>query len=1210
MARVNLLNFEGDKHKGLWLMGPRERTPSTHLRRLTGVHSLRERELRSRNGTTVDVAIAAAHSLTRFDDVRFQGATTVLYRAGISIDTGYDGTPLEFDVSEPKSGTAAEYLFVSGGGKLTKVDTAGTVTQWGIDPPDAGDWGTTVGGSGTGESDSETSVTAAQTTVLVPTDGTFGGVVNYSLPFTGQGVPTSVVTLDVESSSGSALCGTQPVISAVPSFHSVLMKFITAFPTTLDLSTHSGGDASPAEDFFTFFGKATFLANAQITITLYTGGFGNGTPDNARIILAAQNKQQPVSTLGLASILEVQNATVDLLNRDRFAGVTDQDKLSMGVAEKTWVIPTDGWQFFTIPKRLFKVNGAFDFGSVNSIHILYSHVAPQTQVCVSDIFLVGGGVDHSGAPATAQGTSDTASSGLQGTYKYRLTFKNSVTGNRSNPSAATQVAKNVNRGAVTLTSIPVSADAQVDFVEIWRTVGNGSDFFKIAEIANGVTTFVDEVADHDSLDSTAGVAVMTDEALQFDNDVPDSDFDQHIILRLRAFWISNSAGKEGRLFFSPTGRPEGQSGFVEVSKVGDPLHRLVVLNGILYVFSESRVYRIDEDSAGILYSKEIGGVPGVQFAQRRTVVPTPRGVLWQATDGIRSFNGSITALVNPAPIQKVFRGETAEGFPAFEGTVATFARGEYLVSNGSRTLAVSLEDTSWRDVGLNDVTAYFYEYDTDKIVAGRASNTQLVEEEGVFADIAAAIPIEWESPAIDGPNDAVVVVERVFIDMDPDSNTLTPTLINRFDAVTLTAQTGAGRRTFEDEVQLMVIKPSLRIAGSVTSRVTVFDAEFEVRSLALGINVRDGSRVEVTGRYREDVGTGQLVFEIKPDQAATSALDQTGKLFVIDRLAVEADTNSTTVTPSLAMHGDTVTLAGISNAARGFTEFEIDRVGQLEEVRLAGNFTASGTRPQIYRVEAYLRELQLGVNVTSGTQRFQIAGRSVDPSSGASFEMQPIRQELSQLGSLLWVERVVVEADTNGIDLTLTYVDGLGNSVAVGTVNNAARGYTEFSVEAPGPVRSLEITSDLTGDVQIFGIEMFVRPVLLTVQDRTSGSVVQTKHDGKMISQDTVVVFDVDPYRNEADGEKFIPLIETLSIDIDSGGVSVIPKIITELGNIILSAVSTSSRETTVYTVNRIGNIQRIDLEGDFTSGVALYDVQLQMRSLDVGINVVSNAGQ
>lgn len=166
MARLKLLPL-GNKNKGLWVSGPREKTGGDFLRRNQAIHILRETELRSRNGTTADAAIAGAHSLTKFNDVRFQGDSTVLYRNAVSIDTGYDGTPLEFQASEPRTATDAEYLFVSGGGKLRKVDTTGTVTQWGISPPSSGDWGASIGGSE--ETDTAVTVFDPQEKTLIAT---------------------------------------------------------------------------------------------------------------------------------------------------------------------------------------------------------------------------------------------------------------------------------------------------------------------------------------------------------------------------------------------------------------------------------------------------------------------------------------------------------------------------------------------------------------------------------------------------------------------------------------------------------------------------------------------------------------------------------------------------------------------------------------------------------------------------------------------------------------------------------------------------------------------------------------------------------------------------------------------------------------------------------------------------------------------------------
>ena len=202
MARFSLMTVE-EKNKGLWLNGPREATPKAFWRRQTGSHAIRERELRSRDGTTVDVAVPAAHSLSRFDDVRFQAAGTTLFRAGVSISTGLDGTPLDLVVSEPRTGTDAEYLFHCGGGRLEKVDDSGTVTQWGIDPPSTGTWGTSPGG--TGEDDSDATVvdpqekTIGDTTTLNPV-GSFNGWF---------GTPAvSLSTDDVLSPSGSAICQT------------------------------------------------------------------------------------------------------------------------------------------------------------------------------------------------------------------------------------------------------------------------------------------------------------------------------------------------------------------------------------------------------------------------------------------------------------------------------------------------------------------------------------------------------------------------------------------------------------------------------------------------------------------------------------------------------------------------------------------------------------------------------------------------------------------------------------------------------------------------------------------------------------------------------------------------------------------------------------------------------------------------------------------
>ena len=92
--------------------------------------------------------------------------------------------------------------------------------------------------------------------------------------------------------------------------------FIT-FSPTIDLETHDSGDASPLEDFITFFVKAPF--NSQSILDVQFRSINNASA-RANFIARVESRAQPSSTLGMASILEVQNEVEDVLRRDRFAG--------------------------------------------------------------------------------------------------------------------------------------------------------------------------------------------------------------------------------------------------------------------------------------------------------------------------------------------------------------------------------------------------------------------------------------------------------------------------------------------------------------------------------------------------------------------------------------------------------------------------------------------------------------------------------------------------------------------------------------------------------------------------------------------------------------------------------------------------------------------------------------------------------------------------
>ena len=975
-----------------------------------------------------------------------------------------------------------------------------------------------------------------------------------------------------------------------------------SFAPPLNLEVHTSGDASPDEDFITFFVFSPIETNSRVSVQFFSS---NNDAARAYYLFPVQNKAQPSSTLGMASVLEVQNEIVDILGRDRFAGLTEQDQLNVQIAEKTWLIPVYDWQFVSVPKRAFLLFNDFLWNSVDRMQVRWNNVNVGTS-CIADVLLVGGGKDNGGAPTNADGTSDAATNGgLQGTYKYRVVFANSVTGNRSNPGAATQVAQDVRRGYVTLTNLPVSADPQVDTLEIYRTVGNGDEFFRIASIPDGQTTFDDEVADHDTIDSTNGTAVMSTFQLMTDNDVPEASFDGCIIDKLTSFWISNDVGKTGRIYFSPVGRPESLKGFINVTPAGDPLHKMVVHSNQRFAFSESTLYRIDGDDP--YTSQKVAGVPGVQFAQRRTVVSTPFGLIWQSPDGIRITNGAQSSLLNFDSIGRIFRGEAREGLPAFEGTVATFARGEYFISNGSRTLGIDLATLAWRDVGFNDVSALFYEWDTDTIVGGRVANTQLLEEEGIVNDAGAPIPLEWETPALDFPNDQVLFLDRVFIDLDPGGNTITPTVVHRFGTLVLAAVSDAVRTAREFSVEELLLKPAMRLGGSATSRVNLYDLELDATPLVLGLNIAGRSernaiaalREPLNGRYREGTGNGEIIFEI-PRQF--KQLDMTDRVFIIDRLTIEANTNGTNVTPNLGLVGGNIALTAINNTARGIVTFDIDRIGNPTELVLAGDFFTGTTRPTLFRLELHLREIELGIRLEQlDAPRVSYPAWAPTPEVEIEFEIPPNRREFDDTGTLFVLDRLVIDADTQGAVFTPVIDVQAGGIITLASFSTTVRAYTGIPIDRMGTIKGLRVLGDWTLDRRLFGVELYMRPLSLGVNITTRGNRAEVR--GRMIQDTIEIVFELQPLIQELNMQGTLFWIERIVVEANTNGSTITVLIDTDGATITAGTVNTTTREYVELFIQRPAPVRAVRLQDDFTDDVQLFGVELHVRPVELGIN-------
>ena len=97
-------------------------------------------------------------------------------------------------------------------------------------------------------------------------------------------------------------------------------------------------------------------------------------------------------------------------------------------------------------------------------------------------------------PTAANTYGADSGTGLTGAYQYKFTYVNSVSGHESNASPASAVRTVANK-TINLTGLTASADAQVNKINIYRTTAGGAIYFYLAQIANGTTTYADNIGD-------------------------------------------------------------------------------------------------------------------------------------------------------------------------------------------------------------------------------------------------------------------------------------------------------------------------------------------------------------------------------------------------------------------------------------------------------------------------------------------------------------------------------------------------------------------------------------------------------------------------------------------------------------------------------------------------------------------------------------------
>ena len=729
--------------------------------------------------------MANAHSLYRFAGTRFHAVGATLYRANVVLITGgvFDGTPLRYvrmpptletDISEIQ---IADHLFVAGGGALRKVNVAGAVSLWGIEAPP----------------DGFTAVAQAAANKVID-------AFDSAASWTG-----SSATLADEATIR---------LEGANSMKTTVAKNVTGTATkstTLDLTAHTGGAASDDSDYIALAVRVDHperLDFIQLTFSLGNTTFAQDT--YTRIIVAS-NERKSKAAKGIASMPEVIDAEKEFIEAATGGELTpdETDSLVTKMSGAFLTFEKDTWVELRIPKRAFTRAGSspgIDWADVQALKLTVKANSRGTVIVYFDDWKLLGGT------------------GLQGRYRYHVTYFNEDTGSRSNPNETYVEVSDVQRSSIVLGSLPVPTDAQITHVEIWRTVGDGSFFFLVdrVAIASLASGFTDDVVDFVGMGGPDADSLQN-VILPFDNTAPSSTFESCIGPHAGRMWWCNDteSGKGGRVYYSPAGRAEAVQGWIEVTSADDQTQGFAIWNGSLYCYAESGVYEVvglDEP----FIPRRVVGAPGT--TQPDTIRVTPYGIPYQAHDSVRLFNGNVSDPLHHEPVARIMHGETVGGIAGFEGNIATYGRDEYVVSNGVVTLACDVREGRWREIGVA-ATGLFYEDDTGQIQVAMPNAIVTLEDIGEDDDGGTDISFDVQTSGILPKTSTFAVIDLLIIDLNTNGEQLTVVLDIDGTEYTLGIVETTGREKRGLTINRTGRIISMRITGTIDAIVEIFHAE-------------------------------------------------------------------------------------------------------------------------------------------------------------------------------------------------------------------------------------------------------------------------------------------------------------------------------------------------------------------------------------------------
>jgi hypothetical protein len=227
--------------------------------------------------------------------------------------------------------------------------------------------------------------------------------------------------------------------------------------------------------------------------------------------------------------------------------------------------------------------------------------------------------------------------GLTGTVSYVWTYYNSSDGTESGPSfVSNEIALGDSFGSVYMSLIPVSDDPQVSHKRLYRVGGNLARFTLVAELPNSTTTYLDNVADANSLTTT----------LPESNAAPAPVGLKHLAQAYAMLF--GSVGD--KLRFTPIGKPDSWPETYFLDYDYEITGLAPVANGLL-VFTASKTYIVTGTSPTTLSSYPLSGDQGCLSYKSIRLIGTD--AVWVSSDGVCRSSGNRPTVVTKELLGKV-----------------------------------------------------------------------------------------------------------------------------------------------------------------------------------------------------------------------------------------------------------------------------------------------------------------------------------------------------------------------------------------------------------------------------------------------------------------------------------------------------------------------------------------------------------------------------